>query len=283
MPDGCTCRSNPPPCDATSRTLWCGCVFNGQTLYPSCNGAGTFINVVFGSMGTPSGDCGNYEHGACSAPPATVIAAIEQRCLGQPECEVFASVAELADGVDPCFGTQKFTAVTLECSAEIPTNFERFRSEWGLLTLMVLMFAGFVVYAVGGAMLYPRADGRPVNSFGHLGNHPHAHNWLELVQLVQDGFTYAFGGSSLPAPSAAVGSDRDREQLERNRATPKRHRGEKSSSKEKKKKKKEKKETGKQKKSKEGSRKEPLLLEHRQGDGSVHPSQQKIKVVSTTI
>ncbi len=265
MAEGCTCRSNPPPCEGTSTTLWCGCVFNGQTLYPSCNGAGTFIGVVFGSMGTPSGDCGSYDHGDCSAPPAVVAAAIEERCIGQPECEVPATVADLADGVDPCFGVQKFTAVILECSAEIPTDFERFRREWGLLSLLVVMFAGFVIYVVGGAMLYPRGETQAVAMFGNLGVHPHAHNWLALLHFVQDGFTYVFGGSSLPAPDETRDDARKKE-----RRKKKNRSGEKSGGQKKKK-----------RKNKKGSRTEPLLQESREESGGVHSSQQKIKVQVT--
>ena len=153
---GCTCRNSPPPCDGTATTLWCGCVPNGGTLRPSCNGAGTIINIVFGSMGTPTGDCGNYEHGTCLAPPAVVYANLERLCLGEPACEVHATVANLADGVDPCFLIPKFTAVTVECDATIPSDFERFRQEWGLLTLILMMFGGFVLYAVGGAVRSPK-------------------------------------------------------------------------------------------------------------------------------
>ena len=44
--------------------------------------------------------------------------------------------------------------------------------------------------------------------------------------------------------------------------------------------KKEKKEKKEKKKEKKPSRTEPLLLEHREGDGRLHSSQQKIRVVT---
>lgn len=285
--EGCVCRGDPPPCDGTSSTLWCGCVFNGETLYPSCNGAGTFVAVVFGSMGTPKGECGAYTHGDCMAPPEVVEAAVGRLCLGESECEVPATVAELADGVDPCFGDPKYTALTLQCSEEIPTDFERFRREWGLLSLLVVAFAGVVLYAVGGATLYARPEIQAVPGFGRLGAHPHAANWRELASLVADGFTFAFGGGGGASPSQdddgippdppaaidATGTPHGVRSKKSKKAKKKRGGGGSSSS-------------SKKKKRQEAAaaaaaaRQEPLLKEHRDGGEHLHSSQQKIKVIT---
>jgi hypothetical protein len=153
----------------------------------------------------------------------------------------------------------------------------------GPALLLVVAFAGVVLYAVGGATLYARPEIQAVPGFGRLGAHPHAANWRELASLVADGFTFAFGGGGGASPSQdddgippdppaaidATGTPHGVRSKKSKKAKKKRGGGGSSSSKKK-----------KRQEAAAAARQEPLLKEHRDGGEHLHSSQQKIKVIT---
>jgi hypothetical protein len=160
-------------------TRWCGCAFNPEPLRPTCNGQGRFDSIVFASLGTPGGSCGAFQLGDCFAPAEVVHAAVAERCMGRTSCFIPTTVEDLADGEDPCLLIPKYTAVEMTC--EPFTAAEIFVREWGALTVIAGLAAGFALYVTLGACLCPRRKEDTVPGFGYFGAHPCGHPSMLLI------------------------------------------------------------------------------------------------------
>ena len=69
--------------------------------------------VVFAAVGTPGGSCSaGFTHNASCDSGASVMAAVEKICLGQPSCSfslVVGHTSTVGAKTDPCTGTIKST------------------------------------------------------------------------------------------------------------------------------------------------------------------------------
>lgn len=82
----------------------------------SCNAQGSLINAVkFANYGVPTGECGGFVPGNCSAPAAETMDVVKRLCLGKHSCTVNATNA-MFGGTDPCPGRPKSLAIEATCS-----------------------------------------------------------------------------------------------------------------------------------------------------------------------
>jgi len=90
----------------------CGEVAENNVLQLACP-AGTFTKVLFASYGNANGDCDTaFTKGSCDSPNSAGV--IEAACVGKSTCSVAATNEVFK--TDPCFGTAKSLAVSLQCS-----------------------------------------------------------------------------------------------------------------------------------------------------------------------
>eukprot|EP01121_Diplochlamys_sp_Union-15-3_P017235 TRINITY_DN6029_c0_g1_i6.p1 TRINITY_DN6029_c0_g1~~TRINITY_DN6029_c0_g1_i6.p1 ORF type:complete len:391 (+),score=72.88 TRINITY_DN6029_c0_g1_i6:424-1596(+) len=83
---------------------------NDSTLSVVCP-PGTYVTSVdFASFGTPTGNCGNYQPGTCSARSSKPI--VESYCLGNSKCIIPVTIDVFGD---PCPNETKSLAVQLTC------------------------------------------------------------------------------------------------------------------------------------------------------------------------
>ena len=105
--------------------LTCGLVAESTALSLACP-AGVIESVTVASYGTPAGSCASGDlrpDAKCSADIKSVISA---RCVGKESCTVECD-GDTCDGTplaggDPCYGTKKNLAVTVQCSASPPPS-----------------------------------------------------------------------------------------------------------------------------------------------------------------
>uniref|UniRef100_A0A0D9VS16 beta-galactosidase n=1 Tax=Leersia perrieri TaxID=77586 RepID=A0A0D9VS16_9ORYZ len=84
----------------------------GPSLRLECPREGQVIsNIKFASFGTPSGTCGNYNHGECSSSQA--LAVVQEACVGMSNCSVSLSSKNFGN---PCSGVTKSLVVEAACS-----------------------------------------------------------------------------------------------------------------------------------------------------------------------
>ena len=79
----------------------------------NCSDRGVIEQIVFADYGIPTGDCGSFQKGNCSA--ANSMAVVKHMCLGKPSCTINASSAQFGYK-DPCPGMYKRLAVQAVCS-----------------------------------------------------------------------------------------------------------------------------------------------------------------------
>lgn len=85
-----------------------GLVAENMNLTLQCvPGTGTISRILFASFGTPTGTCGHYAQGTCSAKDSLQM--VENACLGKTSCTIPATNTFF--GGDPCFDTAKSLAV----------------------------------------------------------------------------------------------------------------------------------------------------------------------------
>ncbi|XP_015892444.3 beta-galactosidase 5-like [Ziziphus jujuba] len=77
-----------------------------------CTDGYSISAIKFASFGTPSGSCGNFQHGTCHAPGSR--AALEKNCIGQQRCLVTISSSKF--GEDPCPNISKQLFVEAVCN-----------------------------------------------------------------------------------------------------------------------------------------------------------------------
>ncbi|KAK1260473.1 Beta-galactosidase 6 [Acorus gramineus] len=102
-------ESDHPPID-----LWePGSGFNQSSpeVQLSCYNEWKIVSINFVSFGTPTGQCGKFSHGNCSAHNAIQI--VQEACIGRRRCSVPVSVHKFGD---PCPGMLKSLAVEAICS-----------------------------------------------------------------------------------------------------------------------------------------------------------------------
>ncbi|EDQ87299.1 uncharacterized protein MONBRDRAFT_27352, partial [Monosiga brevicollis MX1] len=99
---------------ANTSNLLCGRVrgvLGYGNLSLACLAEGAVIaDVQFAAFGTPTGSCGNYQHGTCDA--SNVTSYVQKACVGQRECTI---VSDATFG-DPCYGTYKDLVIQATCS-----------------------------------------------------------------------------------------------------------------------------------------------------------------------
>ncbi|KAG8096735.1 hypothetical protein GUJ93_ZPchr0013g37037 [Zizania palustris] len=84
----------------------------GPALRLECFREGQIIsNIKFASFRSPSGTCGNYNHGECSSSQALAI--VQEVCVGVSSCNVPVSSKNFGD---PCTGVTKSLVVEAVCS-----------------------------------------------------------------------------------------------------------------------------------------------------------------------
>lgn len=109
------------PSDGPIANTTCGSAREGSVVQLVCPGAG-ISKVNFAHYGTPQGDCatGWLPDANCDADIKTIV---EDACLGEESCAVDCSEGKCLDTdvKDPCYGTVKFVAASVECSAPAPT------------------------------------------------------------------------------------------------------------------------------------------------------------------
>lgn len=82
-----------------------------------CTAGYSISSIKFASFGTPSGSCGNFQHGTCHAPSSLDV--LEKECIGQQTCLVTVSSSNF--GADPCPNTPKKLSVEALCSPKDTT------------------------------------------------------------------------------------------------------------------------------------------------------------------
>lgn len=90
----------------------CGQADENTDVVLAC-ASGTITSVDFASFGTPTGSCGSYKAGSCSA--ANAQAVVARQCINKTSCTISASTAVFGD---PCVNTFKRLYVQVSgCSA----------------------------------------------------------------------------------------------------------------------------------------------------------------------
>lgn len=82
------------------------------TVSLHCEPGQSISAIKFASFGTPSGTCGNFQHGTCHAPGS--VSVLEKKCIGQQECLVTTSNVDF--GADPCPNSSKKLSVEAVCA-----------------------------------------------------------------------------------------------------------------------------------------------------------------------
>eukprot|EP01084_Bolivina_argentea_P188618 324651_1 len=85
---------------------------NNWTLSLSCPDNSTISEIKFASWGNPTGNCGSFKTGNCSASTSMNIS--EKYCLHQSSCTIPVNVDTF--GGDPCKNVQKQFSIQVECS-----------------------------------------------------------------------------------------------------------------------------------------------------------------------
>ena len=108
----------PPHCNGVSASGdVCGCHDDGGSIDLACpDPTATISTVDFASIGTPTGDCGNFTAGTCSGDPAKAKAAVAATCIGKHACSIACDIGHLNGGADPCYGVAKRVRVSVTCS-----------------------------------------------------------------------------------------------------------------------------------------------------------------------
>lgn len=108
------------PPDGPLANSTCGQASEGASVQLGCPGA-SISKVSFAHYGTPHGDCeaGLQLDAGCDA---DITAIVEEACVGEESCAVECSQGKClgTDLADPCHGTVKHVAVSVECSAPPP-------------------------------------------------------------------------------------------------------------------------------------------------------------------
>lgn len=89
----------------------------GPNISLHCTAGYSISAIKFASFGTPSGSCGNFQHGSCHAPSS--LAVVQKGCIGQQTCLVTVSSSNF--GADPCPNTPKKLSVEAVCSPSATT------------------------------------------------------------------------------------------------------------------------------------------------------------------
>lgn len=81
----------------------------------NCGGQGSVIDTIkFVDYGVPTGECGSFAPGNCSAPSNESMEVVKRLCLGKHSCKVNATNAMF--GGDPCPGRKKSLVIEATCS-----------------------------------------------------------------------------------------------------------------------------------------------------------------------
>eukprot|EP01018_Ginkgo_biloba_P020961 Gb_12091 [translate_table: standard] len=80
-------------------------------IHLQCANGQKISAIKFASFGTPQGECGSFQEGACHSPNS--FATIQKRCVGLQKCSV--GISGKAFGGDPCPGILKHVAVEAVC------------------------------------------------------------------------------------------------------------------------------------------------------------------------
>ena len=91
---------------------FCGKVDNLDTMGLACSDAGAVMSVDFADYGTPTGACGAWARGACSAANASAI--VKGLCEGKGACAIPFTTEIFGD---PCLNTFKYGVVQARCSS----------------------------------------------------------------------------------------------------------------------------------------------------------------------
>jgi hypothetical protein len=93
-------------------SIVCGQGAIGGSLTVGCTAGMTITSVDFASYGNPTGACGGYKLGTCTAPSS--LQAIKNLCLGKTSCQI--DVSNGTFGGDPCATTTKILDVQVTCT-----------------------------------------------------------------------------------------------------------------------------------------------------------------------
>jgi hypothetical protein len=107
-------------CNGGVNHTLCGCVVDGKRLLLTCPGAGTIARVVFASIGTPTGGCGDMAVGKCAGKQALATKYVNDTCMGKHGCSLDASINTFNGWSDPCYNVVKSVAVAVECTTAFP-------------------------------------------------------------------------------------------------------------------------------------------------------------------
>lgn len=105
-----TTNNTDPTCSDSSGTTVCATADEGNSATVSCP-SGTITAVSFASYGTPTGTCGAFTAGSCSA--STSSSVVTDQCVGRASCTVAASNSVFGD---PCPNVYKKIAIAATCS-----------------------------------------------------------------------------------------------------------------------------------------------------------------------
>ncbi|KAK0579520.1 hypothetical protein LWI29_027451 [Acer saccharum] len=106
-------EADPPPVDSWKPNV----DFESQIpqVRLACERGWHISSINFASYGTPEGSCGTYSPGSCHV---DVLSIVEKACIGQEECSIPVSSANLGDA---CPGVSKSLAIEAHCLlSEIP-------------------------------------------------------------------------------------------------------------------------------------------------------------------
>ncbi|KAJ6799813.1 beta-galactosidase 5-like isoform X1 [Iris pallida] len=81
-------------------------------VHLQCAPGQTISAIKFASFGTPLGECGSYQQGACHSPKSYTT--LEKKCIGQQRCAVAITTDNF--GGDPCPNVMKRVVVEAQCS-----------------------------------------------------------------------------------------------------------------------------------------------------------------------
>lgn len=99
-----------------STTTVCATADEAASANLACPAGQRIERVVFGSYGTPTGQCGDFEMGSCHSESS--VSTIEALCVGRTSCVVPSSNTTFSD---PCNSTVKSLAIEIECAPGEPT------------------------------------------------------------------------------------------------------------------------------------------------------------------